>query len=741
MVPPRSASSPRRRRAARRALPALAVALALAGCGRHGRPNVLLITVDTLRADHLGCYGFTLARTPNIDRLAAAGVRCADAVSAAPITLPAHSTILTGLYPPAHGVRDNGTYALGDGAVTLAERLKKAGYRTQAVVSALVLNRRYNLTQGFDGYDDDLWAEDQPKLFMIRDRPAPKTADRVVRWLLGWRRESPRRPFFLWVHFFDPHQPYQAPVAERVRSPSPYDAEIAVVDRSVGRLMNKLEGMGLLADTLVVLTADHGESLGEHGEKTHAVFIYDATVRVPLVVRYPRLLPRGKVYAGPVRSVDIVPTVLAALRLPGGEETQGANLLPAFRGDAPPPDLPQYSESLLSEVGFGMAPLYGVRHGGFKWIRAPKPEVYDLRRDPREVANLYPAAARRGAALDRELAAILADSARRALPARPNPMDKETLETLQALGYLAPRGQRESLGGMDPKDGIVLYDKMEDARHLAQQGHWPDSEKLLREILAVTPANVSARNILALARLRQHDPAGARKEYLQSLAKDPKQARVYCMLGVISMLAGELDDAERSYRQALAVNPGFVEAMSNLGMIQALRGDEAGAERWYRQTMAADPSYPRVHRRMADLLYERGDFAAALAYYRKALAKLPDDFEAVVQAGNCSRRTGDLAAARRYFERAGQLRPDSWIPAYNRACLEAVQGQPDLALKLLDDAVGKGLRRPALLAEDQDLASVRGLDGFREVRRKLARHLRRDAERARRAGEHAAPGP
>ena len=697
----------RRLRAALVAGPLCALSL-LAGCSRRaGRPNVLVITIDTLRADHVGSYGFAAARTPNLDRLAAEGVRCADAIAAAPITMPAHSSIFTGLFPPAHGVRDNGSYALGDDAVTLAERLKGAGYRTQAFVSALVLNRRYNLSQGFEGYDDDLWSEDEPKLFMIRSRPAPKTAARAVGWLRQWRREKVRKPFFLWVHFFDPHQPYSAPPAELALSPSPYDGEIAVADRGVGTILAELERQGALDDTLIVLTADHGESLGEHGEKTHAVFIYDATLHVPLFLRLPGRLPRGKVYGGPVRSVDIVPTVLGLLHLPGGAETQGVDLGPAFRGDADPPDLPQYSESLLSQVGFGMAPLYGVRHGGYKWIRAPKPEVYDLRRDPRELTNLYPREARRGAILDRELEKLLADSRRRALKPRATPMDQETEEALQSLGYLAPRAQRQAVAGMDPKDGIGLYNQMEDARHLAQQEHWTEAEKLLREVLAVTPGNLSAQNILALTRLKQGDLDGARREYLRSLALDPGQFRVYGMLGTLELLGGDLDGAEKDYRRGLAISPGFVEAMSNLGMVAALRGDPAGAQEWYRKAAAIDPTFPRVWRRLADLWYERGDFRQALQYYQRTLSEEPDDFQAVLQAGNSARHAGDPTAAARYFSQAERLRPDSWMPPYNLACLRAVQGEPGRAVRLLDLAVHRGFRRPDLLARDADLEKVR----------------------------------
>ncbi len=711
------------RTVARRARPFLAAALLLAaGCRQGGRPNVLIITIDTLRADHVGAYGYAPARTPSLDRLAREGVRCTDAIAAAPITLPSHSSIFTGLYPPAHGVRDNGAYALSGRAVTLAERLKAAGYRTQAIVSALVLNRRYNLGQGFDGYDDDLWSEDQPELFMVRDRPAPRTAERATGWLQRWEKEPSRKPFFLWVHFYDPHQPYKAPAAELLRSPSPYDAEIAVADQGVGKILAELERQGRLDDTLVVATADHGESLGEHGEKTHGVFLYDATLHVPLFLRWPGRLPAGKVYTGPVRSVDLMPTVLAALGLPGGSETQGKSLLPALRGEIAPPALPQYSESLLSEVGFGMAPLYGLRFQGMKWIRAPRPEVYDLKRDPRELRNLYPQERRTGARLDRELETILADSRRRALPAAPSPMDRETLETLQALGYLAPRTQREAVAGMDPKDGIVLYDKLEDARHLAQRGRWAQSETLLREVLVVTPKNLTARNILALARWRQGDRTGARQEYLKVLAEDPRQSRVYAMLGNLALAEGNLEEAEQRFHEAIEITPGFVEAISNLGMIQALRDDEAGAEAWYRKALAADPGFPRGSRRLADLYYERGDYAKALPLYRKTLEGEPNDFAALVQAGNCARRRGDPKGAEAYFEKAARLRPDSWVPLYNLACLRAVSGDPQAALALLEEAVAKGFHRAALLEEDEDLKAVRGLPGYGglvgEVRRK-----------------------
>lgn len=684
-------------------------------CRGRSRPNVLLVTIDTLRADHLGCYGFRLARTPNIDRLAAEGVRCANAVSAAPITMPSHSTILTGLYPPAHGVRDNGVYALADDVVTLPERLKAKGYATQAFVSAVVLSRRYNLTQGFDGYDDDLWAEDAPKMFMIRDRPAERTAEKFVAWLDNWQKESGRRPFFAWVHFFDPHQPYSPPAQDRALSPTLYDAEIAAADRGVGRLVEALRARGILDDTLVVFTADHGESLGEHQEKTHAIFIYDATVHVPLVWRYPRVMPTGRVYPGPVRTVDIVPTILGILGLPGGGETQGQDLLPALRGTVPPPELPQYSESLLSELGFGMAPLHGVRWDGYKWIRAPKPELYDLRNDPKELHNLYPGDERRGRLLDAELQRILDESEKRATKAKENPMTRETQEMLQALGYLAPGAERRGVSGMDPKDGIKVYNKLEDARHLAQRKKWEEAARMLGEILDELPGHVSARNVLALCRLRQGRLEEAKDQYLRSLATDPNQFRVHAMLGTVALMQGRLDEADKQYHTALAANSGFVEAMANLGFIASLRNDDKTAEQWYQKAIAADPGFPLARRRFGDLHYEAGRYEDALGFYEKALEVSPNDFRAAIQAGNSARRLSDPARAESFFRRAASMRPDSWIPPYNLACLFAVGGRSKEALDALDGAVSKGLNRPRLLAGDPDLASLRSAPAFRQL--------------------------
>lgn len=693
----------------------LALSLLVPGCARKRPQHVLLVTFDTTRADRLGPYGYAAAHTPTLDRLAAEGLRCDDAVSAAPITMPSHASIMTGLLPPAHGVRDNGAYALGDGALTLAERLRQSGYATQAFVSAIVLSRRYNLNQGFDGYDDDLWAEDDPRLFMIRDRPAAKTAERALAWLGSWyaRPAAQRPPFFVWVHFFDPHQPYRAPAEDRRATSNPYDAEISAADRALGRLVDWLRERALLDDTWVVMTADHGESLGEHQEKTHALFVYDATVRVPLIVRQARMLAPGRSYAGPVQSIDIVPTLLAGLGLPGGGETQGRNLLPHWQGREPPAAQEQYSESLLSELGFGMAPLYALRSNGYKFIRAPRPELYDLRADPRELNNLYEAQRPRAAQLDRALQAVLDDSRRHAQATKENPLTRENEEALRALGYVAPAAEREGMRGRDPKDGIALYNRLEEARHLAQAQKWTAAERVLNAILAEIPGHVSARNVLGLCLLRQGRLSEAKQAYARALQDEPGQFRVLSVLGSIALLENDPKAAESHFRAALAVAPTFVEAMANLGFLRALAGDEAGARSWYDKAVAADPSFPTVQRRLGDLYYERGDWASALRHYRRTLEITPSDFQATIQAGNCAKRLGDAAAARASYDRAQALRHDSWVPHYNRACLEARLGNSAQALAELDRAAQKGFKNLALIERDPDLDNLRQDAGFR----------------------------
>ncbi|HSQ35446.1 MAG TPA: sulfatase-like hydrolase/transferase, partial [Candidatus Binatia bacterium] len=667
---------------------------------RPPRPDVLLITIDTLRADRLGCYGFKPARTRHIDALAAGGVLCTDVLAAAPITMPSHATILTGLYPPAHGVRDNGTFSLSEKIVTLTEKLQEVGYDTAAFVSALVLNRRYGLDQGFALYDDDLWAEADPKLFMIRERPATKTLASFFAWFKGRERKNDRRPFFTWLHFFEPHQPYAPPLWARLITPTLYDGEIATADREIGRLVDFLRRHGRLDSTLILLTADHGESLGEHHEKTHAIFIYQATVHVPMIVRFPGYFAAGSVCTAPLRTADITPTLLGFLDIPMPGKMQGMDIRDILRGAKPGRPMLQYCESRVSELGFGMAPLYGVVRDGLKYIRAPRPELYDLRSDPDENKNLYHGRSQNVVRLESDVKTFLEAG----LPTTPakaaNPLERESEEMLRSLGYLARQDDRRSAKGIDPKDGLPIYNLLEEARHLAQKSNWPAAEDKLKQILSQVPGHVSARNTLALTLLKQGRRQEAREHYLQSLRDDPAQARVQLMLGNLSLWDGELPRAKAYLQKALELTPGFVEAMSNLGMLSLLEGDEKSAQAWYEKALRQDPEFPSVYRRMADLYFERGNFVEGKRWYLQALRRSARDFRSTIQLGNCCRRLGEFDAAREYFQKASLLYPQSWIPAYNLACLYALSGKKSDALAALKNAVDKGFSDAALARRD-----------------------------------------
>ena len=680
------------------------------------RPNVLVVTIDTLRADHLGAYGFVLAHSDTIDQLAHEGTLYEEALSAAPITLPSHSTIMTGLLPPAHGVRDNGAYALPDAANTLAERLHDVGYATQAFVSAVVLAKRYNIQQGFDAYDDELWGEEDPKLFMIRERRAADTIDRALAWFDDWKGQAQRKPFFTWVHLFDPHQPHQAPGWISARSPSGYDAEIAYADAELGRLIDALRRSGELDRTLIVLTADHGESLGEHAEKTHAVFVYRATTHVPLVLRYPRRFAPDRRVATPVHHIDIVPTVLATLGLAPDPNLPGLDLA-SVDADARKPSRPLYSESLLSEVGFGMAPLYAVREREHTFIRAPRSELYDLTEDPAETRNLIAVPGHRelADALDLSLQSVLDGAEQQALGATRNPLSQESIEMLQSLGYLQSAAARESVAGMDPKDGIHVYNLLDSARKAGQQGQWPASERISREILAQVPGHASARGVLAVALLNQGRVDDARDQYLQLIAQNPREFRVHGVLGSIALRQGDLDGAARHYQDALAVAPTFVEAISGLGLIAMIRGDDAAARNWFDRVLAVDPDFPDAHRLLGDLYFEQQRFADARDAYAKALALLPGDYRTLIQAAASARRADAAASARDWLQQAVRLRPERWMAHYNLACLDAIAGAGDDAFAHLRDAVALEPDAISLAMIDNDWAQWRGDARFKAM--------------------------
>lgn len=688
-------------------------------------PNVLLITVDTLRADRLGCYGFDEARTPHIDGLAREGVRVVHAVASAPITLPSHASILTGLEPPAHGVRDNGALPVPPEIETLAERLDGAAYETQAFVSAEVLHGRYGLDQGFDGYDDELTAGAQAAEFERPERSARDTIDRVLRWLN--ERAASTDPFFLWVHLFDPHQPYDPPKSELRDTPTLYDAEIAFVDRQIGRLLTALEKVDSLDDTILVFTSDHGESLGEHGEDTHAVFIYESTIRVPLIVRYPPKIPAGKVHTRSVRSVDLMPTILGlADQTP--TKVQGSDLSAALSSSSPPPALAQYSESFYPKLAFGMAPLQGIRLGNWTYIRAPRAELYDRAADPEEADNLLDApdgtpgaadAKKRADELDRLLSEIVAEGQRFGFVADAAPLDDDTVEMLQALGYIREADPPAALRGMDPKDGIRIYRKISEAFRLTRDGDCPGAVAILTPLLKRLPSLVLGRNMIAKCELKLGNPEAAKQHYLQSLALDPDQEEALLQLGRMELAEGNLEAARRHLLHILDIIPESVDAMVLLGYVEWSAGRLNAAKDWYTKAIAADPERPLAPLFLADLYFRQGKFLEAKTLYDQVLESSPDDFTASLQAGMCMLALGDAKAAEPYFSAARRIAPTEWRPSYNLACASAQQGDASSALSHLGQAAELGFSDVERLQRDSCFRSVSSDPRFQRLAQEL----------------------
>lgn len=689
-------------------------------------PDVLVITVDTLRADRLGCYGFEPARTPHIDRLSTEGVRVEHAVAPAPITMPSHTSIFTGLEPPAHGVRDNGAFPVPQRIETLAERLKSAGYQTQAFVSAEVLHSRYGLNQGFDGYDDELWNETAPTDFKRQERSADKTIDRALQWLR--QRGEQGDPLFLWVHLFDPHQPYEPPESDKQGVPSLYDGEIAFADRQLGRLIAALEAKGTLDQTIVVFTSDHGESLGEHGEETHAVFIYESTIRVPLVIRYPAKLPAGKVHLESVRIVDLMPTILG-LADQAPSPGQGSDLSKALASATPPPAPPQYSESLYPELAFGMAPLHGIRVGDWTYIRAPRAELYDRATDPQEARNLLELAAdapgaaearRKADELDQLLSKRIEDSGRFDFVAQPKPLDEDTVQMLQALGYMEETEAPGALRGMDPKDGVPIYRKVSEGFRLARDGRCPAAVALLAPLLDALPNLVQARNRIAKCQLTMGNPRAAKQQYLKSLAHDPNQEGVLLQLGRMELADGDVAGARRRFEQALELIPDSVDAMVLLGHLDFGAGRPDEAEARYRQAIEADPARPIGYLFLGELHFRQGKFSEAKRAYEQVRKIAPTDFSAALQAGVCTLALGELSASESHFREASQIDPTQWQPHYYLSCAQAGQGDKDAAFRQLDEAVGLGFADAQRLENERCFQPLRSDPRFLKLVRTLA---------------------
>ncbi len=686
--------------------------------------NLLLVTLDTTRADRIHAYGFDGIETPNLDRLAREGVLFEQAVAPAPLTLPAHSSIFTGKFPPAHGVRDNGGFFLDDRETTLAERLQARGFTTGGFVGAYVLDHKWGVAQGFQTYFDDFDLTKYQSLSLGSvDRPGNEVADKALAWLAG----AARSRFFGWVHFYDAHSPYEPPepFASRYRG-HPYVGEIAFVDSQVGRLLSFLDEHDLAKNTVVIVMGDHGESLGEHGESTHGFFVYQSTMHVPLIIRAPYDSMSGRRVADTVRSIDILPTAMELLGVNTGEQFAGASLVPLLTGAKRELGLSAYSEAVYPRFHFGWSDLRALTSGRYKYVAAPRPELYDLQNDPAEAKNIYPERQALGDRMMQELTALERSMSAGAAEARPAvEVDPDARQRLAALGYVGTfvTTTPSDRGGLaDPKDKIELFNLMTQARETARHDKTSDEGlHALQRVVAQDPKVIDAWFMLGNEYYRRHEYAAAIANYKHALELkpdydlvvinmanayralgkdeeamigyrrfmelDPKNAQIRYEAAQILIDNGHIDEAHAELVRALELEPKLAAARNALGVVSLRRGDLAGAEREIRAAIESKPDVRLAHYNLALLAEQRGDYRTAIAEYQKEIELHGNSYKAAFNLGRLYEQLGDRQGQLDAYRKAIDMNPSFAEGHFFLAKLYLDMGQLDEARRTAQQGI------------------------------------------------------
>jgi len=620
-------------------------------------PPVILISVDTLRADRLSCYGYKVRATPHIDRMAEGGTLFAQVSSQVPLTLPSHVSLLTSTYPFANGIEDNGEQLPPD-AVTLASVLKSQGYRTAAFVGGFVLDRRFGLDRGFDLYDSP---------FNLR-RQAGKDPGDIKRFgedvaaaATRWLEQNADRPFFVFLHLYDLHTPYELPPEERRRG-SGYEAELGYVDEVLGKFWNFLEQRDLLSRALVVFTSDHGESLGEHGEGTHGYFIYQSTLRVPLIIHWPagsapsEHRPPARRVDEPVSLLDVAPSVLQLVGVARPGEFQGRSLvgLTGTLKSAAAEEI--YSESLYPHSHFGTSALRSLRAGRYKYVEAPRPEFYDLATDPSEKQNLYASRKSLAVTFRDRLAAL---RARFRSDSRPGSraLSPEAVERLNSLGYVAVSGARSSSSesGADPKDRIADYESYGRAIALGSAGHLSEANAVLGQLLEKDPNLLEVRASLGLNEQKLGRHAEAAESFRAVLKQDPLHVLAHFDLGVSEYALGRRDEAAKELEATLALAPYYTRAEELLATLWLEKKDYARARTHLNHLLTVDPADYAANYNLGALDTLDGNWQEGERHLRAALDADPNSAEAHNTLGSLYLRREELERAQQEFIEAIRL--------------------------------------------------------------------------------------
>ncbi len=674
-------------------LGALAIVFALisSGCGpsptdeapvlQGNGLNVLVITIDTMRADRLGCYGYAGAQTPTLDALAAQGVLFEQAFCQVPHTLPSHCTILTGLNPPSHGVHVNGNQSLSPEVQTLAETMKSAGYRTGAFIGAWVVDAVFGLDQGFDRYADlaSRGIEANP----LAELPG----DLVVDAALSWLDTGGDAPFFAWVHLFDPHAPYSPPSPYDKLLSDPYDGEIAFSDAQVARLVEWLRGRGELEKTIILIVSDHGEAFNEHGEPGHGFFLYNTTMQVPLIISCPETLTTPRRIEAVVRTVDIAPTLLDLTGL-GVTATYDGESLASFCLTGEGPTLVAYGENEYLNRSFGWAPLYSLTDAQWKYIAAPTAELYDRSNDPDEMNNLAAQREETAALLVEALTEMMAAMERIDAPAVE--MDDAARRKLESLGYLGGNQKTtEAAPGKtlrDPKHMVQVIQTLRAAQLDLEQGRLQDAAIKLSSLLAESPESAEILATLGSAYLRMGDYERAQEAFRRSLLTEPTHPHRLSRMADAMRLQGKLGEASVVLHRLIANNPNYAEAYDRLGWIYAQQNNLPEARSTYLKLVEITPSAALAFSNLGGVLMRMGEFGDAARYLGEAVRLDPTLVSAHQQLWQALAADGHLAESLATIKAAREHLPDDPILMRRLAWVSAT-------------AKDEGLRDPVLAEE------------------------------------------
>jgi arylsulfatase A-like enzyme/Flp pilus assembly protein TadD len=601
--------------------------------------NLLLVTIDTLRPDRLGCYGYSQIETPNLDRIARQGALFENAVTPTPLTAPAHASMMTGVNPTVHKVRNTGGFVLSPSEAKLGKILQDQGWDTAAFVGSSVLKGRFGFNHGFTVYDDVMPASTSGSAEAEPERRAAEVVDRAVKWL----DTQSGKPFFLWVHVYDPHIPYDPPdpFREKYRD-RPYDGEIAYTDQQLGRLFEAVGRKSQPENTVIAVLSDHGESFSEHGEYTHGVFLYDSTLRIAFLMAGGGI-PAGVRVKQQARTIDLLPTILEQMGIKAPPGIQGTSLAPAFRGKEVPTTY-AYAETLFPKFNMGWAELRAMRTNRWKYIRAPKPELYDLAQDPGETANVIASHPAEAQGLEAQLNTVSAGTEK----VTSAPMDPRTMQQLRSLGYIggsSPQGAELTGKGIDPKDRLDVLRLL----HLAVHSGAPLPERvsMLRKAIAEDPANPTLYNNLGNLYAEAGRTAEAMKLYQDAIHKGVSTAWLYSRLGSLYLRQGNKTDAIASLEIAARLNPSDYESLENLAVAYRAAGRVADSERVLTEILKSGEEYAPAYNELGMAAFQKGDVAAAQGYFEKA-AHLDPTYQ--LNLGRFYKMAGDNARARTAFE-------------------------------------------------------------------------------------------